>query len=743
MAINQMMPKTTINVTYQTNTKNQSFLDMHYFLRQKGIVNNKFFLVLYDSDLLNIDPRDPRLNLYYKRKILAECMRNFWYFAREVVRIPIQGGEIGGGTQYKLTRANLALNYGFILNWNMYLEIPRQNGKTISALVYYLWVFLFGSRNSKMLFLNKKLDDSKMNLQSLKDLRAALPDYLRMDAMYGVDGKRIKGKSSVEQMSNPSNNNLIKTAPAARNKMLASNLGRGATLPFLYFDEYAFIPFNYLIYQTAAPAFSTASKNARDNGAPYGILITTTPGSLSNDEGKEAFNTKEMATRFSELWYDATPQELYDIQKANTKSNFVYIKYTYKELGRTEEYFEEMVKILKSDWPSIRREILLEWSESSDNSPFEKVDLDIVKRLLKKPIRQIWIGKPVYVFDIFKDGMFYKYPPIIGADVSGGLSKDSSAITIIDTETTEVLATFNNNFIPVNDLAKVIYELVMKYMPNAVINIERNGGFGSSVLSYLLSKPEIKKNLYYEVKERVFEERYDGIHTIRNTKKVKVYGSDNTKETRKRLMEILAERMRYHKDKFNSEIIYNELTQLEVKKNGRIEHCDNGHDDQIFSYLWALYVWYDGKNLMENWHLMKTELKTDEELEFDDTVYQENQLQDIGMEIVESSSVKDDDNIDVKGQIKAISKGIKLHSDFVKEQELQSEQALNRLLETNPLARKAYSKQYHIPEEDLEDNSYYDMTLDIDSFYSSDNIDVDKRSKLQKQFDSIKVDQLR
>ena len=59
-------------------TTNQSFLDMHYFLRAKGITNNKFFLVLYDSDLLNINPRDPNLNLYYKRKVLAECMRNYW-----------------------------------------------------------------------------------------------------------------------------------------------------------------------------------------------------------------------------------------------------------------------------------------------------------------------------------------------------------------------------------------------------------------------------------------------------------------------------------------------------------------------------------------------------------------------------------------------------------------------------------------------------------------------------------------
>lgn len=67
-----------IQVTYQFNTKNQSFLDMHYFLKQKGIQHNKFFLVLYDSDLLNINPRDPRLNIAMKRKVLAECMRNYW-----------------------------------------------------------------------------------------------------------------------------------------------------------------------------------------------------------------------------------------------------------------------------------------------------------------------------------------------------------------------------------------------------------------------------------------------------------------------------------------------------------------------------------------------------------------------------------------------------------------------------------------------------------------------------------------
>lgn len=77
-------------------------------------------------------------------------------------------------------------------------------------------------------------------------------------------------------------------------------------------------------------------------------------------------------------------------------------------------------------------------------------------------------------------------------------------------------------------------------------------------------------------------------------------------------MEILKERMEKHKAKFISPIIFDELTTLEVKRNGRIEHADNAHDDQIFSYLLALYVWYEGKNLMQNFGLDKGTLYTDD-----------------------------------------------------------------------------------------------------------------------------------
>ena len=86
-------------------------------------------------------------------------------------------------------------------------------------------------------------------------------------------------------------------------------------------------------------------------------------------------------------------------------------------------------------------------------------------------------------------------------------------------------------------------------------------------------------------------------------------------DVRDNLIEILKERVRYHKDKFISPSIYEEMRGLEVKKNGKVEHSDLTHDDQIFSYLMALYVWYEGKNLREVFGIEKSGIKTEEDVD--------------------------------------------------------------------------------------------------------------------------------
>lgn len=149
-------------------------------------------------------------------------------------------------------------------------------------------------------------------------------------------------------------------------------------------------------------------------------------------------------------------------------------------------------------------------------------------------------------------------------------------------------------------------------------------GFGSSVIQRLV-KTSVKKNLYWEVKDKVVEEVYNGVRVSKQPRKVKVYGLDSTKNVRARLIEILMERVQYHKDKFVAPVLHNEMKSMQIKKNGKVEHSDKTHDDQVFSYLMALYVWYDGQNLVENFGLRKSTIKTDaneelEELDIEDAI---------------------------------------------------------------------------------------------------------------------------
>ena len=680
----------------QKTTKNKSFLDMHHFLKSIGIKNNEFMLALIDPDLDGINPHDPLLSTYYKQKVFRECLCNYWYFLREVVRVPSQGGD---AMYYKLNRANLALNFCFVLNFNIYLEISRQLGKTVSSAIRYLYVYNFGTTNSKMAFLHKNMDGAKDNLQTLKDIRDLLPAYLVLKERVMPDGKVDKGRDSVTLLTNPFNNNTIKTYASATNKAKAASLLRGKTLTIIWYDEYGFIPYNDTIYMNAAPAYKTASMNAKKNGSSYGILITSTPGFLSTNEGKEAYNTKEEATRFDESWYDLTYNELMEIINANTKSDFVYIKFSYQELGCTEEWFNDLCKLLKNSWTDIRREILLEWATGVENSPFKEEDLEAISNLLKQPIDvQYLLGK--YRFETYLKADTITYPPIIGVDVSGGYKHDSSTITVVDSFSTKVLGCLNCNYISTIDLAKCIAFITKNWMPNAVINVERNGGFGSTVISKLL-KMGLKKNLYYEIKDVIAEERQDGVHAYKTKIKTKVYGLTSTKAVRQVLIDLLIERSENHKDKFISPIIYNEMCGMEIKRNGKVEHSASTHDDQVFSMLMALYVWYEGTNLYERYGIRKSSIRTDDDI---DEIL-EDFVGDDTVEIVDSFNQKTDLEEQIDQGLNAIlasSTAIPLNEFLDKQREeekLRERQVLN-----TPLGQKAYREKYHIPDNVPVDN---------------------------------------
>lgn len=217
----------------------------------------------------------------------------------------------------------------------------------------------------------------------------------------------------------------------------------------------------------------------------------------------------------------------------------------------------------------------------------------------------------------------------------------------------------------------------------------------------------IKNNLYYEIKDRIIEETNDSLgRIVRRKQRTKVYGLDSSKDSRDLLIGILRERMERHKDKFNSPALLDELSKMVVKRNGKVEHSDNSHDDLVFSLLMALYVWYEGKNLKDVFHIDKTTIKTEDSV--DDIVggTADQALERKYIEIIEDLKLSSDDEEktikEVNESLKTLKQGMgMMFGEFIKKQREQENDLLIGMLQ-NKAAREAYAKSMHLPVQDVE-----------------------------------------
>lgn len=218
-------------------------------------------------------------------------------------------------------------------------------------------------------------------------------------------------------------------------------------------------------------------------------------------------------------------------------------------------------------------------------------------------------------------------------------------------------------------------------------------GFGATVISKLI-KMGLKKNLYYEIKDVVVEERQDGVHAYKQKVRTKVYGLNSTKAVRQQLIDILIERVENHKDKIISPIIYNELLGMEIKRNGKVEHSSSTHDDQIFSMLMALYMWYEGVNMAERFGLRKVSIKTDDEIDEQVDYYNDDTV-----EIVSHFNTKDELDKEIERDLNAaIAAGGQTMQDFINSRIAEEKARFEALINT-PLGEKAYRDTYNIPKD--------------------------------------------
>ena len=183
-------------------------------------------------------------------------------------------------------------------------------------------------------------------------------------------------------------------------------------------------------------------------------------------------------------------------------------------------------------------------------------------------------------------------------------------------------------------------------------------------------------------------------------------------------MDMLRQRVDFHKDKFVSQLLLDELMTLEQKKNGRIEHSDTGHDDQVFSYLMAMYVWYEGIDLMERYGIRKSSLKTDSDIEEAITSLEEK-YSDWQKELDILNQSKEEDASQVQEQLDYLNsnKAI-MWEDWMRSEKAKDEAIFNNYMMSSKKVKKAYIENYHLDPEDVNNGGQISMIQYINNYYA-------------------------
>jgi len=569
------------------NTSNTSFLEMAILLKEKyGVKNNVFFLKLYDDSLVGVDPRDPSLSIDTKAKIVYECLINPWYYFREVVLIP----EDGGSARFRLDIGTLSQVFLTLHNVSIFKLQPRQTGKTITAATVYSYFYQFILKNSEILYMNKSHGDSKKNIKRTRDIIEALPKYLQF--------KHKKNNTAKETLFLHLRNNTITAKPTATNPTTADLLGRGLTSPMLWFDEYAFLKYNDIIYDAAIMAFSKSSENAEKYGSAYGVVITTTPNSVDVSSGHEAYTTMQTSARWDINMLDWSIEDIREHVKTG-QTIFLTIEYGYRELNLDEEWLETQKRFLKYNMLKIKREILLEWPQSFDNSPFSEEELANISQHTKERMNTHRIDK--YLFEIYETIDPNKVY-VLGSDVGGGLGADSSTIVVYDPDDKKVAATFasNTESVTIPKFTKLIINVMDNWLPYSIIAIERNN-YGLGIIQEIIeTRPDLKRRLLYHYKNEInVSKNGEKIKDVRknnsNKNGSRIYGVNTNGTSRDDMMDDLYDIILSEPTRLSVRSIYSQIKTLEIKKTSsgkeRIEHMTGKHDDILFGFLiltWAL-----------------------------------------------------------------------------------------------------------------------------------------------------------
>lgn len=602
---------------YDFGCQNKSFLQTAMELKALGIRNYYFMLEVKNpfSGVCDIDPFKKNINRQEIEILMRELKQNMWFYARTVARVRSTAGIV----PFCLHRGLAAEMWCFDNRIDSCLCEPRQTYKTTGTLAsIFGWAFQIASQNADIHFFGKESKNTKKNLADLKDDIELLPEWLQFKKYADTDGKvKNKPRGGAETLENKLFHNKVSVHAEPSSFTHAQGMGRGASSPLEYFDEIEHTPYFDVLLANNAPAFKTASDNAKLVGQPYGRIFTTTPGNLDTREGRTAAPIIKSMIPWTEKIYDMSPEEIESYIAACTEAyhaddtikherevvRIFYIEYQYYQVRKTHKWVEEQYA-LSGDKMAIRREILMQRLRGSSNSPIEPEDIEFLISHMQKSTTDIMLNKKWRMIT-YPHGQNPKHlldpniPYLVGVDPSGGGGGDNTSITLTNPYNLQIAAEFKSPYISGTELLRVLVDLINNYIPRGVIIPERNSM--GIYLIHNISESSVKDNLYWSESLKQLEDLADESESDYELKKLsmqyKKYGTYTSKKVRDAMFEKLFDHIKECKQILNTEYLVDDMCKLVRTSTGRIEAAKGEHDDCIMSYLHTIYVYYTGDNL--------------------------------------------------------------------------------------------------------------------------------------------------
>ena len=344
-----------------------------------------------------------------------------------------------------------------------------------------------------------------------------------------------------------------------------------STQTLQYYDEFEFIDYIKTILEASGPAFVTASRNAKRNGAMYGRIFTSTPGDLDSRSGQDALAIVENTYKWTESFYDMDIDTVKETIETSGGNGIVYIEYQYKQLGKDETWFKEVCRVLNNNPLKIKREVFLKRMHGSETSPYAPEDLEAIADKKGTIIEERFINK-IFKLDVYaelrKDKCYF-----VGVDVANGYGADNSAITVWDPYTLKTVGEFKSANIGVKALIKFIYVLIKKHVPRAMLIVERNAN-GEAVLDHLRDT-DIRGNIYFDNSKDLvganIDDKLDAEGILkREAARRRLYGVYTQGKAREIMFGLLEGHINEHKDGFVGANVINDIMRL-VRVRGKIQ----------------------------------------------------------------------------------------------------------------------------------------------------------------------------